>query len=98
MGLSVNLSTELIERARIVAKAQHRSVAKQIEYWAELGQACLDNPDLPVGFVQDLLEILADDSKKDYHEYKFEEFETNENTLYKSLQENSKKTAFKPKT
>ena len=83
MGLSVNLSNELVERARVVAKAQHRSVAKQIEYWAELGQTCLDNPDLPVEFVQGLLEAIAEQGPSERFEYKFEEFENNENPIYK---------------
>ena len=92
MGLSVNLSNELVERARVVAKAQHRSVAKQIEYWAELGQACLDNPDLPVDFVEGLL--IAMKQKGELFEFKFEELENNENPIYSAFQENSEKTAF----
>ena len=62
MGLSVNLSTELVERARIAAKAQHRSVAKQIEYWAELGQAARENPDLPIDFIEGIFQARAEES------------------------------------
>ena len=33
----------------------HRSVARQIEYWAELGEILEDNPDLTFRVVQDIL-------------------------------------------
>ena len=35
----------------------------QIEFWAKVGKAALDNPDLPVDFVRDLLIARAEDIK-----------------------------------
>jgi ParD-like antitoxin of type II bacterial toxin-antitoxin system len=38
----------------------HRTIAGQIEYWARIGRAALDNPDLPVTFVAESLAALAE--------------------------------------
>ena len=56
MGNAVKVSEDLLNSARIYAKVQHRSVAKQIEYWAEIGKIAEDNPDLPLSFIQDILQ------------------------------------------
>ncbi|EDM25731.1 hypothetical protein LNTAR_13317 [Lentisphaera araneosa HTCC2155] len=58
---SVKLSGDLIARARAFAKAEERSVPKQIEYWAKIGQQALDNPDLPISFIRDLNVARAED-------------------------------------
>ena len=51
---SVKLSGELIALAKATAKAEERSVPKQIEYWAKIGRQALDNPDLPISFIREL--------------------------------------------
>ncbi|HEX7455069.1 MAG TPA: ParD-like family protein [Gallionella sp.] len=51
MGMPVMIGYTLYEQARIEAKATHRTIAGQIEYWASVGRAALDNPDLPASFV-----------------------------------------------
>ena len=33
----------------------NRSMAEQIEYWANIGQIAEDNPDLPYSLIKDLL-------------------------------------------
>ena len=50
----VKLSVELINDARLYAKESHRSVPKQIEYWARLDKAAEENPDMPISMIQDL--------------------------------------------
>ena len=35
-------------------------IAGQIEFWALIGKAALDNPDLPIDFVRDLLVAKAE--------------------------------------
>jgi hypothetical protein len=57
---SVRLSLDLLNAARSTAKAEHRTVQGQIEHWARIGKACIDNPDLPVDFVAASLESLAE--------------------------------------
>ena len=56
MGSAVKVSEDLLNSARIYAKVRHRSVAKQIEYWAQIGKIAEDNPDLPLSFIQDILQ------------------------------------------
>lgn len=53
---AVKISEELLSAARLYAKVQHRSVAKQVEYWAQIGKIAGDNPDLPLSFIQDILQ------------------------------------------
>lgn len=55
MSVALKLSDELVEMAKPHAAAEHRSVPKQIEYWARLGKAVDDNPDLPLQFIKDTL-------------------------------------------
>ena len=57
---SVRLSVDLINAARTAARAEHRTLQGQIEYWARVGKANLENPDLPVDFVASALESLAE--------------------------------------
>ena len=56
MGNAVKISEQLLNTARICAKVQHRSVARQIEYWAKMGKIAEDNPDLPISFIHDILQ------------------------------------------
>lgn len=58
--LSVRIDETLVHAARASAKAEFRSVQGQIEYWAKLGRAALDNPDLPVSFISESLMGLAE--------------------------------------
>ena len=58
--LSVRIDEALVEAARVSAKAEFRSVQGQIEYWAKLGRAALDNPDLPASFIAESLMSMAE--------------------------------------
>ena len=55
MAVAMKLSEDLVEDAKIVAAAEHRSVPKQIEYWARIGKAALDNPDMPLRLILDTM-------------------------------------------
>jgi hypothetical protein len=55
MAVAMKLSDDLVEEAKTVAAAEHRSVPKQIEYWARIGKAVLDNPDMPLRVIQDTM-------------------------------------------
>lgn len=61
MGMSVRIDDVLYEDAKAHARAECRTIAGQIEFWAKVGKASLDNPDLPVDFVRDLLIAKAED-------------------------------------
>lgn len=62
MSISIRVEESLYEEARRRAKAEFRTIPSQIEYWARVGKAALDNPDLPVEFIRDVLVAQATDS------------------------------------
>jgi len=53
------------------AAAMHRSIPKQIEYWARLGKVVEDNPELPLQFIQDTLLGLEEAKAGQTSDYKF---------------------------
>jgi len=55
MPTAVKISDELVAQARIKSKIFKRSIAGQIEYWAQIGKIVEENPDLPLPFIQDVL-------------------------------------------
>lgn len=58
--IPVRIPRVLYEQARCDAAAEHRTIPGQIEYWAKVGRAVLDNPDLPVSFIAEALASLAE--------------------------------------
>lgn len=57
---SIRIDQNLYEQARSQALAEHRTIAGQVEYWAKVGRAALDNPDLPVSFIAESLASMAE--------------------------------------
>jgi len=55
MSISIRINDEIYTAAKMTAKAECRSIVNQIEFWAKVGKAALDNPDLPIDFVRDIL-------------------------------------------
>ena len=55
MSVSVRIDDALVNQARMAAKAEFRTVQGQIEFWAKVGRAALDNPDLPASFIAESL-------------------------------------------
>ena len=55
MPTAVKISDDLVGKAKIKSKIFKRSIAGQIEYWANIGQIIEENPDLPLPFIQDIL-------------------------------------------
>jgi len=55
MSISVRVSGDLYRAASTAAKAEFRAIPQQIEFWAQLGRAAFDNPDLPIDLVRDIL-------------------------------------------
>ena len=53
MSQSIRIDESLHVQAKHYAKAERRTIAGQIEFWALMGKAALDNPDLPIDFVRD---------------------------------------------
>jgi hypothetical protein len=57
---SVRIDEDLIHAARDAAKAEFRTVQGQLEFWAKVGRAALDNPDLPASFIAETLMSMAE--------------------------------------
>lgn len=70
MGIAVNLDKNLINIAKSYAAAEHRSVSKQIEYWAKIGRIAEENRDLNYDVIKEILLGLADTEDKNIEIYK----------------------------
>lgn len=57
--ISVRIDEDLVTAARAAAKAECRTVQGQLEFWAKVGRATLDNPDLPASFIAESLMSMA---------------------------------------
>jgi len=64
MSMPVRIDDQLYEEAKSASKGEHRTISGQLEFWAKVGKAALDNPDLPVEFVRDLMVAKAEDRKQ----------------------------------
>ncbi|KAG0184215.1 hypothetical protein DFQ28_011567 [Apophysomyces sp. BC1034] len=53
--MPVRIEDTLYEQAKTDAMVEHRTIAGQIEFWAKVGRAALDNPDLPASFIAESL-------------------------------------------
>jgi hypothetical protein len=73
MATALKLSDELIEMAKPHAAAEHRSVPKQIEYWARLGKAVDENPELPLQFIKDTLLAMQEAKAGQLSSYTFDD-------------------------
>ena len=68
---TIRLPEEMIKRARIAGKVEHRKPAQQIEYWVSLAQCAIDNPDLSIREIKETLIAMGEASIGDVVEYKF---------------------------
>ena len=57
---SIRIDQTLYNQAKHDAVAEHRTIAGQIEYWAKIGRAAMDNPDLPVSFIAESLASMSE--------------------------------------
>lgn len=64
MSMPVRIDDELYEQAKSASKGECRTIAGQLEFWAKIGKAALDNPDLPIEFVREILIARAEDRKQ----------------------------------
>jgi hypothetical protein len=61
MSVTIRIDQSIYDAAAKTAKAECRTISHQIEYWAKIGKAALDNPDLPVDFIRDILVARSQD-------------------------------------
>ncbi|HCH33754.1 MAG TPA: hypothetical protein DE045_12495 [Oceanospirillaceae bacterium] len=62
MSISIRITDDLYQQAKVQSKAELRTIPSQIEFWARVGRAALDNPDLPIEYVRDTLVALDEES------------------------------------
>ena len=55
---SIRINESLVAEARSAAKSEFRTVQAQVEFWAKVGRAALDNPELPASFIAESLMSL----------------------------------------
>ena len=60
MGMPVRIDNLLYAHAKNEAKSEHRTIAGQVEFWASVGRAAIDNPELPVDFVVQVLASMKE--------------------------------------
>ncbi|TAN81637.1 MAG: hypothetical protein EPN14_04625 [Gallionella sp.] len=64
MSMPVRIDDELYEQAKSASKGECRTISGQLEFWAKVGKAALDNPDLPIEFVRELMIARTEDRKQ----------------------------------
>ena len=64
MSMPVRIDDKLYEQAKSASKGECRTIAGQLEFWAKVGKAALDNPDLPIEFVREILIGRMEDRKQ----------------------------------
>lgn len=58
--VSVRINEDLVNSARTASKAEFRTMQGQLEFWAKVGRAALDNPDLPASFIAESIMSMAE--------------------------------------
>ena len=71
MAVALKLAEDLIEDDKATTAAEHRSVPRQIEHWARIGKAVLENPDLPLRLIQDTMLSLEEVKAGKVTDYQF---------------------------
>jgi len=64
MSIPVRIDEQLYEEVKSASKGECRTISGQLEFWAKIGKAALDNPDLPIEFVRDLMIAKTEDRQK----------------------------------
>jgi len=68
MSTAIRIDDDLYREAKRSAEAESRTVPLQVAYWARIGKAALDNPDLPGEFIRD---ILASRKQDEFEPFEF---------------------------
>lgn len=61
MSIPVRIEDDLYQQAKAASQGECRTIAGQLEFWAKVGKAALDNPDLPIELVSELLVAKKED-------------------------------------
>lgn len=73
MAHAVRINDDLVKSAKVVAAVEHRSLAGQVEYWASIGRAAEQNPDLPFSVIREIMMAKEEAKSEMVDEYVFGE-------------------------
>ena len=59
---TIPLPASLVNEAKKSAKSSKRTIPEQVAYWAKIGKAAIDNPDLPVPFIIDIFKSMDEET------------------------------------
>jgi len=71
MSIAVQISDTLVNEARILSKAENRSITDQIEHWVKIGKIAEENPTLPFNLIQEILNGVQELENGQGTEYEF---------------------------
>jgi hypothetical protein len=63
MSVAIRIDDKLYKQAESTARAESRTAPLQVQYWARIGKAALENPDLPVYFIKSILSSEGQESE-----------------------------------
>ena len=69
MSTVIRISDHLAKEAKTRSKVERRSMTSQLEYWATIGKAAEENPDVPFSFIKETLlaiEVIQECPKEEY--------------------------------
>ena len=66
MATNVKLSDRLVEDAKRIAAAEHRSVPKQIEFYFTMALIAEENPDLSFALIREIMKADAEEAIEEY--------------------------------
>ncbi len=72
MATAIRVSDNLVNKAKIHSKLEHRSITGQIEHWAKIGNCAEENPDLTYSLIRDILLGLEELEQGEFSEYEFD--------------------------
>ena len=67
----IHIDNHMLTSAKLASNAGHRSLSKQIEYWAMIGRIAEENPDLNFDSIKVLLQSEADLIRGNVELYEF---------------------------
>lgn len=71
MSTVIRISDHLAKEAKTRSKVERRSMTSQLEYWATIGKAAEENPDLPFSFIKETLLAIEEIKECPKEEYTF---------------------------
>jgi len=66
MATNVKFKDEFVMKARQIAKAEHRSVPSQIEFYFKIALIAEQNPDLSFKLIKEILQAQSQDADTEY--------------------------------